>query len=349
MAIPRTRLPAKNNSLTKAASILKKEGIGAFPTETVYGLGADAFNVKAVAKIFEAKKRPVFDPLIVHVARAKQLDGLCESIPPQAKKLIKKFWPGPLTLVLPKKDAVPDLVTAGLSTVAVRCPKHPIAQKLLRTFGKPIAAPSANKFGFTSATDADSVKKELGKKIHFVLDGGRTPVGVESTIVAFTKKGCKILRPGAVTLEDIKKVIPHVSVERKPIGKVQAPGQLDQHYATRRPLALLNESGSTLTRAIKKLEHVRPKLRIGLLSFNTKPASRLFKATRTLSRKSDLKEAAHELFSSMRALDNERLDVILAETVPAKGIGLAIMDRLKRASIGQISLEKALKTSRKPR
>ena len=290
-----------------AATILRRGGLVAFPTETVYGLGADAFNPKAVCRIFEAKKRPRFDPLIVHVASPEQAAVLWERMDPTASLLIKKFWPGPLTIVLPKSSMVPDLVTAGLPTVAVRMPAHPVALDLIRALGRPIAAPSANLFGRTSPTTAADVREDLGDKIDFVLDGGPCRVGVESTVVAIEKGRGFLLRPGGVSLEDLKKVIPMASKIRG--RRLAAPGFLKSHYAPRTPMVLL--SGARLF--VKKKKTAR----LGLLSHPK-----------------DLRVAASKLFQAIRKLDKMKLDLIVAETVPQGGIGLAILDRLKKACGG---------------
>src|SRR6185503_15618034 len=219
------------SELQKAAQIIHDGGLVAFPTETVYGLGADALNTFAVAAIFEAKNRPQFDPLIVHVADLGQAEILVTSFPSKAIKLAEKFWPGPLTLVLPKSDMVPDIVTSSLKGVAIRVPNHPIALALIREAGRPIAAPSANPFGQVSPTTADHVRKSLGNKVELILDGGPCAVGVESTIISFMEKEPMLLRPGGVPLEDIEAVIGKVAVPVLTGDKPQAPGQLLQHYS----------------------------------------------------------------------------------------------------------------------
>ena len=219
------KLKATTKSITLASSIIKKGGLVAFPTETVYGLGADALNPQAVAKIFEVKKRPEFDPLIVHIADLIWLKKLTRKVDKKAFMLIKHFWPGPLTLVLLKSSIVPDIVTAGLDTVAVRMPSHPVARKLIKLSQTPIAAPSANTFGQLSPTTTEHVEKQLGGKINLILDGGKCEIGVESTVLAIIGEKATLLRPGGIPLEEIEKVIGKVFQKSK-TKKIQSPGQL---------------------------------------------------------------------------------------------------------------------------
>jgi L-threonylcarbamoyladenylate synthase len=312
----------KEGIIRQAAETIKKGGIVAFPTETVYGLGADAFNPLAVARIFEVKGRPSFDPLIVHVGSPDGLDKLVSEIPPGAKKLIERFWPGPFTVVLSKKEEVPDIVTSGLPTVAVRMPKHPIALSLIEKSECPIAAPSANLFGYLSPTTAEHVQEQLGDQVDLILDGGPCDVGVESTILSFSEKKPTLLRPGGVTLEEIESIIGPVKVLSDP-AKVFAPGMLPRHYAPQTPL-LLHWSE-------KDAEGYRDQ-RIGFLAFKEPNPFLKFIHIEVLSKKGDLREAAANLFSSIRRLDALHLDLILAESVPETGLGRAIMDRLRRAS-----------------
>jgi L-threonylcarbamoyladenylate synthase len=310
--------------MTRAADILRHGGVVAFPTETVYGLGAAVFDVKAVARIFEIKQRPRFDPLIVHVSGPEQLPLLVEKVPALAQALIDRFWPGPLTLVLPRTSAVPDLVTAGLPTVAVRMPRHPVALGLIDRAGTPVAAPSANPFGHTSPTTAQHVHDQLAGKVDLVFDGGPCSVGVESTIVSLASDAPVLLRPGGLSIEDIEAVV-------GPLGKAQdrnsravaAPGMLPRHYAPRTPLKLMDRG-----------EARRPDsgVRTGLLAFRTAPCSMSFAAVEVLSAEGDLREAAANLFGAMRRLDARGLDCIVAEPVPDSGLGRAINDRLRRSA-----------------
>ncbi len=312
-----------NDVIRQAASIIKRGGIVAFPTETVYGLGADAFNPIAVARIFEVKRRPHFDPLIIHVASQKDLGLLVREIPLDARRLIDRFWPGPLTIVLLKREEVPDIVTSGLQTVAIRMPKHPVSLKLIELSETPIVGPSANPFGYLSPTTAEHVREQLGNKIDFILDGGPCEIGVESTIISFCGEKPQLLRPGGIPLEEIESIIGSVELSYQDGRKPMAPGMLPKHYAPRTPI-LLDWTGSDVVDFKDK--------RVGFLAFQ-KPKNFLkFAHTEILSKKGDLREAAANLFSSIRHLDTLNLDLILAERVPEVGLGRAIMDRLRRAS-----------------
>jgi L-threonylcarbamoyladenylate synthase len=310
-------------AILHAAEIIKRGGIVAFPTETVYGLGADAFNPLAVARVFEVKRRPYFDPLIVHVANYTDLDKLVIEIPSDAKKLMEQFWPGPLTVVLLKKAEVPDLVTAGLPTVAVRMPKHPMTLSLIGLVGSTIVGPSANPFGYLSPTTAEHVREQLGDQIDFILDGGPCEVGVESTIVSFFEKRTMLLRPGGIPLEEIESIIGRVEISPLREERPSAPGMLPRHYAPRTPIIL--------DWSKKNLDSYRDK-KIGLLAFQEPKNSQKFHQIEVLSKKGDFREAAANLFSAIRRLDALNLDLILAEAVPEVGLGRAIMDRLRRAS-----------------
>jgi L-threonylcarbamoyladenylate synthase len=332
----------ETQAVRHAAEIIKRGGVVAFPTETVYGLGADAYAPLAVARIFEVKKRPHFDPLIVHVASPDDLEKLVTGIPGPARKLMARFWPGPLTVVLPKRDEVPDIVTAGLPTVAVRMPRHAMALRFIELSGCPIAAPSANPFGYVSPTTAEHVREQLDDQIDLILDGGPCPVGVESTILSFSDEKPRLLRPGGVPLEEIESVIgkveiPQVEKQTPPApgpcapGPTapgpsapgpSAPGMLPRHYAPRTPilLAARGEIGSYRNR------------KAGLLAFREPVKGPAFDHTEVLSRKGDFREAAANLFAAIRRLDALDLEVIIAEAVPETGLGRAIMDRLRRAS-----------------
>ncbi len=310
----------------QAAVDALREGLPvALPTETVYGLAADATRPEAVARIFEAKERPFFDPLIVHVPDRDWLPRL--TLPLTApvegwvEALIGRFWPGPLTLVLPRSAAVPDLVASGLPTVALRQSAHPVFEAIVRAFGRPLAAPSANRFGRISPTTAAHVESELAGRIPCIVDGGPTTHGVESTIVAVRGEGLEILRSGPITREALAEIAPVLASKSAPVGETpQAPGQLSSHYAPGKPLRLLAPG-----------ERATPSLRIGLLSWQ-QPASG-FGACESLSPRGDLREAAARLFAAMRRLDeNAAVEEIVAEPVPEEGLGVAIMDRLRRAA-----------------
>ncbi len=311
-----------NLAIQRAAEILKRGGIVAFPTETVYGLGADTFNPLAVARVFEVKKRPSFDPLIVHVADPVDVKKLAKEIPSNAKKLMKRFWPGPLTIVVLKEENIPDIVTAGLPSLALRMPNHPMALDLIREAKCPIAAPSANLFGYLSPTTAEHVREQLGDQVDLILDGGPCPVGVESTIVSFLEGEPMLLRPGGVSLEEIESVIGKVgtlSFKNRPA----APGMLPKHYAPRTPI-VLDWNEKTLNRYKDK--------NIGLLAFQG-PANHLkLHPTEILSKSGDLREAAANLFAAIRRLDALKLDLIVAMSIPEVGLGRAIMDRLRHAA-----------------
>jgi len=309
--------------IQQAAEIIKRGGIVAFPTETVYGLGADAFNPLAVARIFEAKRRPYFDPLIVHVASHGDPAKLVIDIPSDAKKLMERFWPGPLTVALLKREEVPDIVTAGLPSVAIRMPKHEMALSLIEQADCPIAAPSANPFGYLSPTTAEHVRDQLGDQIDFILNGGTCEVGVESTIVSFSKGKPRLLRPGGVELEEIESIIGKVEVIPIEEGRPSAPGMLPRHYAPRTPI-ILNWND-------KNLDIYKNK-KIGLLAFREPRNNLKFSKVEVLSKKGDIREAAANLFAAIRRLDALNLDLIVAESIPEIGLGRAIMDRLRRAS-----------------
>jgi L-threonylcarbamoyladenylate synthase len=309
-------------AIHQAAEIIRQGGIVAFPTETVYGLGADAYNPLAVARVFEVKRRPTFDPLIVHIASPAHLKKLVKDIPSNARKLTEKLWPGPLTVVLFKEEHIPDIVTAGLPTVAVRMPNHSMALSLIEESKCPLAAPSANPFGYLSPTTAEHVRGQLGDQVDLILDGGPCPVGVESTIVSFSENKPRLLRPGGVSLEEIESIIGKVEIS--PIqDRPVAPGMLPRHYAPRTPI-VLDWVG-------KHLDSYKGK-KIGFLAFREPENFLQFQHIEVLSKKGDFREAAANLFSAIRRLDALDLDLILAEAVPEAGLGRAIMDRLRRAT-----------------
>ncbi len=318
-------LPASDpKSIRLAAEIIRGGGLVAFPTETVYGLGANALNPDAVARIFEVKQRPSFDPLIVHIATRASLDLLVQAISLGDHRLMDAFWPGPLTVVLPKRESVPDIVTAGLSTVAIRMPAHPVAQALIREAGVPIAAPSANPFGYVSPTCAQHVFDGLGDRVDLILDGGPCPIGVESTIVSMIGTWPEVLRPGSVTLAEIREVI-GPAVRAAASQTVIAPGQLPRHYATRTPVTILAAQGARPA--------VQGQERAGLLAMSAlSHIDDRFCAVEVLSSSGDLREAARNLFAALRRLDALGLNRLYAEPCDEQGLGLAIMDRLRRCA-----------------
>ena len=316
---------ASEESITLAAKVIRNGGLVAFPTETVYGLGCDALNPDAVARVFEAKQRPSFDPLIVHIATEASLDGLVQAISLAEHRLMERFWPGPLTLVLPKRAQVPDLVTAGLPTIAIRMPAHPVAQALIREAGVPIAAPSANPFGYVSPTCAQHVLDELGDRVDLILDGGPCPIGVESTIVSMIGARAELLRPGCVTLAEIREVIGS-AVQVASSQTVVAPGQLPRHYATRTPVTILS------TREVRPI--VQEHERVGLLAMLApSQADDRCCVIEVLSSSGDLREVARNLFAALRRMDALSLDRLYAEPCDDRGLGLAIMDRLRRCAV----------------
>ncbi|RDI96217.1 threonylcarbamoyl-AMP synthase [Meiothermus sp. QL-1] len=312
-------VPPTEENLERAAHLLRSGGLVAFPTETVYGLGANALKAEAVARIFEVKGRPTFDPLIVHVASPEMLFGVVAETPPQASALMARFWPGPLTLVLPKAEAVPGLVTAGLPTVAVRMPANPVALELIRQAGVPVAAPSANPFGYLSPTRAEHVERTLGSRVDLILDGGRSQFGVESTILLLAERPV-LLRHGAVPLEVLEEVLGPVELQVAREHKPLVPGQLPHHYAPSTPIRLAQP------------HQVPPeeRKRSGYLAFRDVPKG--FKVVKVLSPTGDLREAAAHLFEALHQLDRLGLEAIYAEPVPEEGLGRAIMDRLRRAA-----------------
>jgi L-threonylcarbamoyladenylate synthase len=278
-----------------------------------------------VLRIFSVKERPKFDPLIVHLPDAGWLDGVAV-IPdhdrPTVDKLTKHFWPGPLTLVLPRADLIPDAVTAGLDTVAVRISSHPVFQEVIKAFGQPLAAPSANRFGRISPTTARHVADELNSRINLIVDGGPTMHGVESTIITVREQNIWILRSGPVTAEDLRPFAEEVAVANRS-ALPKAPGQMKTHYAPATPFKLLGQGAQPSN---------EKRGRTGLLAWCSSDDARGFAKVEILSRTGDLKEAAASLFSKLRILDGARLDLIVAEPVPEEGLGIAIMDRLRKAA-----------------
>ncbi len=308
-------------ALRHAAAVLRTGGTVAFPTETVYGLGANALDARAVARVFEIKARPRFDPLIVHVCSMAQAGRVVREWPGAAAELARRFWPGPLTLVLPKSNDIPDIVTSGLPTVAMRMPDHPLALALLAEANLPIAAPSANRFGSISPTRVEHVRAQLGEDVDVVLDGGPCRVGIESTIVSLTGDAPLLLRAGGTAVEEIESVLGPVQRPSTDPSRPAAPGQCPRHYAPRTPLILREDDGAL---------PVLP--RTGLLTLSPPHEPGRFAAVEVLSGSGELREAAANLFAALHRLDAMGLDRILAVRVPDAGLGLAINDRLRRAA-----------------
>jgi L-threonylcarbamoyladenylate synthase len=304
----------------------------AFPTETVYGLGAHALDAAAVARIFEAKARPSFDPLIVHVADSREAAQVADTSDPRFAKLAARFWPGPLTLVLPKRPQVPDLVTAGLPSVGVRVPGHAIARALLGAAGVPVAAPSANPFGSVSPTTAAHVAEGLGERVDLILDGGPCRVGIESTVLSLVSEPAAILRSGGVPREELEQALGHRLEAQASSSRPQSPGQLARHYATRTPLRLLTGPAPADPLSLGEGVHGR----VGLLAFVGAPHGHGYAAVEALAPDHRLTTAAANLFAALRRLDTRGLDLILAEPVPEEGLGRAIADRLRRAAASKL-------------
>ena len=326
-------LKANNLSIKRAAAIIKNGGIVAFPTETVYGLGADAFNPQAVEKIFKAKGRPSDNPLIVHIRSCDDLRLVAKNIPAIAGILIKKFWPGALTLILKKKKMIPNIVSGGLDTVAVRMPNNKTALKLIKQAGVPIAAPSANISGRPSGTNAQTVLEDFGNNIDLILDGGQTKIGVESTVLDLTVKPPTILRQGGVTVEEIRKIITSVAImdsrlrgnDRKDQNRPKSPGMQYRHYAPKAPLVLTNN--------ILKYLKIHPEKNIGILT-TRENLNNFINLPNVVSMGShkNLKECARNLFTCLRKFDKLDIRLIICETFPKKGLGAAIMERLEKAA-----------------
>lgn len=314
-------LKANKENIRKAVDIIRSGGLVAFPTETVYGLGANGLNPIAVSKIFEAKQRPAFNPLILHVSSLEMLRTIAIFDEPKLEELVNKFWPGPLTIVLNKKELVPDIVTAGNETVAVRMPAHPTALELIETSGVPIAAPSANTFSKLSPTTAEHVKNQLGSKVDLILDGGKSSVGVESTIIKLEKGEFFLLRPGGLANEEIQKITGALGIRRNEI-KPDSPGQLFFHYSPNIPIKFYSE----------ELAEKYSGKRAGILKLmpDTKEQSNF--VYKYLSVNGDLHQAAANLFVLLHEFENDHVDLILAEKIPEEGLGIAIMDRLIKAT-----------------
>ena len=356
-------LSASEPDLIVAAQALREGKLVAFPTETVYGLGANAFDERAVARIFEAKARPTFDPLIVHIARLEDISMLAKEVPENARTLARCLWPGPLTIILPKRSEVPDIVTAGLTTVAVRFPSHPVARRIIELAQIPIAAPSANPFGYLSPTTAAHVIAMLGERIDYLVDGGPCDVGVESTVIDMTAARPALLRPGGMPLERIEELIGLVDIpehgelsadeclngakaqgmlrskpgferaETKGLSyPLKSPGQGLSHYAPSTPLFLFDEG--SLPEAVKRKGILHPCIALAFDGHRARILRDcgLFDVVQMLSEEGDMREAAARLFSLLHDLDEAGFAAIYAERAPDAGLGRAINDRLYRAS-----------------
>lgn len=318
--------------IEKAVAVLRGGGLVAFPTETVYGLGADAASRAAVQKIYAAKGRPADHPLIVHVADAVQLANWARDIPPSAARLAKRFWPGPLTIILRRAPHVSDLVTGGQDTVALRVPSHPVAQALLRTFGGGVAAPSANRFGRVSATTAEHVRHEFGPAVDCVLDGGAADLGIESTIVDLSGAQPALLRPGWITAAQLEQAL-GAPLAAPGAQSPRAPGTLAKHYAPQTPLMmmeddLLIELATSLSRQGKRVAALARSVRQPLLANIV-----------WIAAPADAAGYAHDLYMNLRRLDEAGCDAILVERPPQDAAWTAIADRLSRAAAGALPEE----------
>lgn len=310
--------------IARARAFLEKGETVAIPTETVYGLAANALDTEAVARVFEVKNRPSFDPLIVHLSSKESATELCNDIPDLFYALYEAFCPGPLTFILPKSSRVPDLVTAGQPTVGIRFPEHPLCQSLLQELAFPLAAPSANPFGYVSPTSAEHVQQQLGQRIPYILDGGPCTVGLESTIIDLSHKVPVILRLGGLSLESIETVSGKIHLVKTSSSRPKAPGMLSSHYAPAKKVVFGN---------MKENYRIFKGKKLGSITFSRPVTGVPYEYQWILSPAGDLKEAARTLFKALRETDATDREVILAEQFPEEGLGRAINDRLKRAAV----------------
>ena len=308
--------------ILKAAALLRQGKVVAIPTETVYGLAANTFDEDAVSQIFEIKQRPRFNPLIIHIKSIDDLQKVATNIPQKAMILARHFWPGALTLVLPKKKIVPNIVTAGKNTVGVRVPSHPVALQLLQQLDFPLAAPSANPFGYISPTCVAHVQNQLGDKIPFILEGGNCEKGIESTIIGFENNEPVLYRVGAISKEEIEKIIGKINQKTEAAEAPPAPGMLTKHYSPKTKLKI----STNISADIEKYKNQA----VGFLVFsniNYEKSQKIIQLTKT----ENLNEAAQKLYAAMHQLDAAGFELILAEKFPEKGIGISLNDRLYRA------------------
>ncbi len=335
---PQTPEPAK---VQAAAAFIKKGGLVAFPTETVYGLGADALNAEAIQALFKAKKRPLDNPPIIHVENITDVYRLATQVPPETEKLMNKFWPGPLTLVFKRSSIVPDVTVASLDTIAIRMPQHNVALALIRASGCPIAAPSANLAGKPSPTSAKHVFDDLNGRIDAVLDGGSTRIGVESTVLDMSVNPPMVLRPGGTPFEALRKAVdnvklhPFVVAEKElSLGKARSPGMRHKHYAPNAKVLLVEGSVAAVTAKIKELTvaYRLGTFKVGVLGTDETVAQYRADVVKSLGSRFNLTAVAQNLFRLLREFDAEGVDVIIAEGVPAEGLGLAVINRLRKAS-----------------
>ena len=324
-----------------AADIIRKGGLVAFPTETVYGLGADALNPKAVLSLFKAKKRPLDNPPIVHIQNIHDVYTLAEQVPPKANQLMKEFWPGPLTLVFKRSKNVPDVTTAGLSTIAIRMPQHTVALALIKESHCPLAAPSANLAGKPSPTSADHVFADLNGRIDAILDAGPTRIGVESTVLDLSTDPAMILRPGGTPLEALRSVLGDVKLhpfavadKELAVENARSPGMKHRHYAPKAPVIVVEGSITAVMSAVKLLitNFWLQDKRVGVLATAETAWAYEADVVKSLGSRRKVDVMAANLFRLLREFDEENVDVIITESVPTEGLGLAVMNRLRKAS-----------------
>ncbi|MEM0212310.1 MAG: L-threonylcarbamoyladenylate synthase [Candidatus Methanomethylicia archaeon] len=327
------------DKITIAANVIRNGGLVAFPTETVYGLGVDALNAEAVKRMYMVKMRPLDNPTIVHVSRISDVYRLSVEVPEKAEELMKRFWPGPLTIVLKASEIVPRVTTGGLDTVGIRMPNHKVALALIDSSETPIAAPSANIAGRPSPTLAQHVIQDFYGKIDVILDAGPTRIGVESTVLDLTQTPPQILRPGGVTYEELKEVLGEVSIHPSVIAKIEveyalSPGMKHKHYAPKAELIVVEGDLNKIVDKIIELteEYSKFGLKIGILATDETMHRYGRGIVKSMGSRSDLKSAAKNLFKLLREFDDENVNLILAEGLPLKGLGLAVMNRLRRAS-----------------
>jgi L-threonylcarbamoyladenylate synthase len=330
--------------IAQAATVIQRGGLVAFPTETVYGLGADALNPDAIAHIFAAKQRPADDPIIAHIAQVSDLAQLAVDVPDSAYKLAQMFWYGPLTMILKRAGHVPATLSSGLPTVAVRMPSHPVARALIAAAGTPIAAPSANTFTRPSSTEAAHVLEDLNGHVDLILDGGKTIIGIESTVIDVTQAVPTVLRPGGVLLEDLRRVLPEVVMMTKRFDETDetspSPGMMSKHYSPRAEVLLYDGDVTAVLARMHAVavEQVAANKRVGILTTDEEAATFTDTGARIISMgsRSDIDQIAHVLFGAMRALDAQQVDKILVRIYTRDGMGVAVGDRLLRAAAGRL-------------
>ena len=333
-------LSTNKDKIKEAADLLIKGGTVAFPTETVYGLGANALDKEAVAKIFKAKGRPSDNPLIVHISKIEQIYELVESVPPIAEKLIENFWPGPITLIMKKSKKVPDIITAGLDTVAIRMPSHPIAKEIIDKAKLPIAAPSANLSGKPSPTKASHVIKDLNGKVDGIVSGGSSQVGLESTVLDVTTEIPMILRPGGITKEDLEKVLEEVEVDPGIEGRTssdatpRSPGMKYTHYSPQADVIIVSGKVEEIIPKIIELTREKQKQgkKVGIMCTDETKDNYMDGVIYSMGSRENMKTIAAKLFDTLRQFDEEDVDLIFAEGIDQKSVGHAVMNRMIKAA-----------------